>query len=617
MPEPTATTAPAATILGISALYHDSAACVVRDGRILAAAQEERFTRKKHDPAFPANAIRVCLETAGVAPEELTHVAFYEKPLLRFERIVETWLRFAPRGLPSFLRATGSLLDGKLGVAKAVDRALADRYDGPVLYLPHHQAHAASAFYPSPFERAAIVTIDGVGEWSTTTIGVGEGGRVRLLREVRFPHSIGLLYSAFTYYLGFRVNSGEYKVMGLAPYGRPRYADTIRKELIELRDDGSFRLNMKYFDFCTRQSMTSERFHRLFGGPPRAPEGPTEERHVDLAASLQAVTEEVLLRLARAAHRLTGAPALCLAGGVALNCVGNGRILREGPFADLWVQPAAGDAGGALGAALHVWHEVLGAPRTPQPGDAQQGSLLGPAFGPEPVRAVLATVGAPFEELPDDDAVCAETVRRLASGRVVGWFQGRMEFGPRALGARSILADPRDPAMQSRVNLKIKYREGFRPFAPVVLRERVAEWFDLDRDSPYMLLVAPVAGRQRLTGDDDGEDWTGRWLERLHRRRSTIPAVTHVDWSARVQTCDAERNPALHRLLSAWERETGCAVLLNTSFNVRGEPIVCSPADAYACFLRTEMDDLVLGRCLLRKEQQPPWEGVRGPLGLD
>lgn len=611
------TTSPGATILGVSAQYHDSAACLVRDGTILAAAQEERFTRVKHDASFPVNAIRSCLEVAGVTPEDLTHVAFYEKPFLRFDRLIETYLRFAPRGLRSFIRATGSVIDGKLSVARAVDKALEDRYDGPVYFLQHHRAHAASAFLPSPFESAAIVTIDGVGEWATTTIGRGEGNRVRLLREVRFPHSLGLLYSAFTYYLGFLVNSGEYKVMGLAPYGRPRYAELIRREVVELREDGSFRLNQRYFDYCVGAAMTNARLHALLGGPPRSPEGPLEERHVDIAASVQAVVEEAMLRLAREAHRLTGERHLCLAGGVALNCVGNGRILREGPFDDLWVQPAAGDAGGALGAALFTWHEILGNARSAPLGDAQRGSLLGPAFPRDEIRASLERAGASYREIADEGALCDETARLLLSGKVVGWFQGRMEFGPRALGARSILADPRDAAMQSRVNRKIKFREGFRPFAPVVLRERVSDWFDLDRDSPYMLLVAPVAEGRRLPVDESESAWSGDYLPRLHRRRSEIPAVTHVDYSARIQTCDAERNPLLHRLLSAWERETGCAVLLNTSFNVRGEPIVCTPEDAYACFRGTEMDALVMGPFVLHEDDQPPWDGPRGAMALD
>ena len=601
------TPATAATILGISALYHDSAACLVRNGEIVAAAQEERFTRQKHDASFPRQAIDYCLQAGESAPEQLDAVVFYEKPLLKFDRIIETALRYAPRGLSSFMAATAALINDKLAVPKLVDQALHDRYRGPVLFVEHHQAHAASAFLPSPFARAAIVTVDGVGEWCTTSIGLGEGARVALLRELHFPHSLGLLYSAFTWYAGFKINSGEYKLMGLAPYGQPRFAKLIRDELIDLRADGSFRLNMAYFDYGHRLRTVGERFCRLFGGPARDPEGELLPRFLDVAASIQVVTEEVMLGLAKEAHRLTGADDLCLAGGVALNCVANGRVLREGPFRRLWIQPAAGDAGGALGAALLVAHDRFGARRKGAPtvarADAQHGSLLGPSWTSATAAAELTSLGARFDVLDSEAALLREVVALLGAGKVVGWFQGRMEFGPRALGARSILADPRSFEMQSRVNLRIKFREGFRPFAPVVLSSRVQDYFDLAEESPYMLLVAPVAAAQRLPVPPNEGSAQGP-LQRLHVQRSRIAAVTHVDYSARVQTCDAERNPRLHRLLEAWEQATGCAVLLNTSFNVRGEPIVCSPTDAWRCFLRTDMDALVVENALLRKEEQ-------------
>jgi carbamoyltransferase len=604
-----------ANILGVSALYHDSAACLVQDGRIVAAAQEERFTRKKHDESFPVHAIRYCLDQAGLTPEQLTHVVFYEKPLVKFERLMETYLAVAPRGLRSFLMALGNLMAGKVSPAKTIDAALDDRYAGPLLYTRHHESHAASAFFPSPFESAAVLTVDGVGEWTTTSLGRGRGNRVELVRELRFPHSLGLLYSAFTQYCGFKVNSGEYKLMGLAPYGRPVHADRILDTLLDLADDGTFRLNLEYFSYCHGLAMINDRFCRLFGGPPRDPEAPVDERSMDVAASIQVVAEEILLRLARTAHELTGEHDLCLAGGVALNCVANGRILREGPFRRLWIQPAAGDAGGALGAALFAWHQVLGQPREPQADDAQQGSFLGPAFDDAAVRQALDAAGAVYEHVPDEAEVDTRVVEHLQQGKVIGWFHGRMEYGPRALGGRSILADPRHVEMQSRVNLKIKFREGFRPFAPMVLAERTRDWFDLDAESPYMLLVAQVAAKQRLSVDEDGGGRT--WQNRLWRKRSTVPAITHVDGSARIQTVDARRNPRTHRLIQAWEAATGCGVLLNTSFNVRGEPIVCTPADAYRCFMSTDMDVLVLGPFVVQKTAQPEYRGPRVAVQLD
>jgi carbamoyltransferase len=596
-------------ILGISALYHDSAACLVRDGELVAAAQEERFTRIKHDSSFPVHAIRSCLAQAGIQPEDLTHVAFYEKPLLRFDRLMETYLRFAPVGVRSFYRATGALVNGKLSVGPQVDKALEHRYDGPIYYVRHHDSHAASAFLPSPFEEAAVVTADGVGEWATTSIGHGQGSRVDMLKEIRFPHSLGLLYSAFTGYLGFQVNSGEYKLMGLAPYGRPKYVDHILGHLMDLKADGSFWLDMRYFSYCQGLDMVNRRFCRLFGGPRRPSEAPFDQRHLDIAASIQAVTEEVMMKLARHAHELTGSESLCLAGGVALNCVANGRILREGPFKRLWIQPASGDAGGALGAALHTWHRILEQPRAANPEDSQKGSLLGPSFSDRDIETSLRDLGAVSVRLDSDDAACAVATDLLSEGRIIGWFQGPMEFGPRALCCRSILADPRPLDMQNRVNLNIKFREGFRPFAPVVLRQYIKEWFDLDVDSPYMLLVAQVAAQQMLDIREDEE--TLPMMERLWLRRSTIPAVTHVDGSARIQTCDEQRNPLMHRLLSTWHEKTGCPVLLNTSFNVRGEPIVCTPQDAYSTFMATGLDALVMGRNVLYKSDQPEFKGTR------
>jgi carbamoyltransferase len=590
------------TILGISAFYHDAAACLLRDGEIVAAAQEERFTRKRHDPDFPRRAVQFCLEQAGITASQLDYVGFYDKPLLKFERILENYLGVAPLGWRSFMTAMPVWVKEKLFTREAIRREL-DDYQGPVLFAEHHESHAASAFYPSPFEEAAILTIDGVGEWATSSYGVGRGREIELLAELQYPHSLGMLYSAFTYYTGFKVNSGEYKVMGLAPYGEPKYAATILDEVLDLKEDGSFRLNTKYFNYLHGLTMTNGRFDRLFGGPARAPETKLTQREMDLAASVQVVTEEIMLRMVRHLRKETGLRNLCLAGGVALNCVGNGRILREGPFERLWIQPAAGDAGGALGVAQVIWHKVLGKERIPAPGDSMKGSLLGPSFSDEAIRAYLDSVGAVYVQLPRNEMIC-RTAGLLAEEKVVGWFQGRMEFGPRALGARSILGDPRSQRMQSVMNLKIKYRESFRPFAPSVLRERVSEYFDLDSDSPYMLLVAPVRSDRQIPMTRVQASLFG--IEKLNVPRSDIPAVTHIDYSARVQTVHRETNPDYHDLLREFDRRTGCPVLVNTSFNVRGEPIVCTPGDAYLCFMRTEMDNLVMGSFILEKVSQPP-----------
>ncbi|MEM9405683.1 MAG: carbamoyltransferase [Acidobacteriota bacterium] len=589
-------------ILGVSAFYHDSAAALVRDGEIVAAAQEERFTRKKHDAAFPAQAARYCLQRAGLTPDELDYVAFYDKPLLKFERLLETYLSYAPRGFSSFRRAIPQWLDQKLHLRRELRRGLGGDYRRQFVFAEHHESHAASAFYPSPFEEAAVLTIDGVGEWATASYGVGSGHRLDLLGTQRFPHSLGLLYSAFTYYCGFRVNSGEYKLMGLAPYGTPRFADRIREKLLHLNEDGTFALDMRYFNYCQGLTMTSSAFDRLFGGPPRQPETPIEQRHMDLAASVQGVTEEIVLRMAHHVHEVTGQSALCLAGGVALNCVANGRLQREGPFEKLWIQPAAGDAGGALGVALFVWHHLLEEPRRAQSPDGQRGSLLGPEPTDDAIQRELDGAEAVYEKLAPEET-CRRAAELLADGQVVGWVQGPMEFGPRALGARSILGDPRRHDMQSTMNLKIKFRESFRPFAPCVLEERATEYFELGDGvaSPYMLIVAPVAEGQR-TGSTDPQ---AEGLEQLGEERSRIPAVTHVDYSARVQTVDEERNPRFARLLHAFDELTGCPVLINTSFNVRGEPIVQTPADALRCFLLTDMDALVVGDFLLEKSSQP------------
>jgi carbamoyltransferase len=593
-------------ILGISAYYHDAAAALVVDGRIVAAAQEERFTRKKHDPSFPVHAVDYCLQEAGIGAGELDYVGFYDKPITKFERLLETYLTMAPGGYRSFRQAIPVWLKEKLHVPRLIRKALHGKYRGRYVFTDHHESHAASAFFPSPFDEAAIFTIDGVGEWSTSCYGTGQGNRIELTHEIRFPHSLGLLYAAFTYYTGFRVNSGEYKVMGLAPYGDPVYKDLILKDLIDLKEDGSYRMDMSYFNYCQGLTMTSRKFDRLFGGPPRKAESSLTQREMDLAASIQAVTDEVMLRTARHVHRQTGMKNLVLAGGVALNCVSNGRILREGPFENLWIQPAAGDAGGALGTALFIWHQLMKTPRRPDGRDSQQGSLLGPAFSDEQIETVLNDLHAVFETAPDEGHLVDEVAAWLAQEKVVGWFQGRMEFGPRALGARSILGDARSRSMQSLMNLKIKFRESFRPFAPIVLREYVDRYFQMRpyEDSPYMLLVAPVTEDQRIPPPADGNSACAFGIERLNQCRSTIPAVTHVDYSARVQTVDGLRNPLLHALLTRFHEKTGCPVLINTSFNVRSEPIVCTPQDAYRCFMATDMDVLVLGRHILHKAEQ-------------
>jgi carbamoyltransferase len=591
-------------VLGISAYYHDSAACLLRDGEIVAAAQEERFTRKKGDASFPRHAVDYCLGVAGIRAADLTHVGFYDKPLLKFERILDTYLGVAPRGLRSFLMAAPVWLKDKLHLDRQLGNALG--YDGDILYAEHHESHAASAFFPSPFEEAAILTVDGVGEWATASFGVGHGNELELLKEIHWPDSLGLLYSAFTYYTGFKVNSGEYKVMGLAPYGEPKYVDLIYRELLELRDDGSFTLNQKYFDYLAGLTMTNRAFDELFGGPPRVPETKLTQREMDLARSVQVVCEDIMLRMARTVHRETGAENLCLAGGVALNCVANGRLLREGPFKRLWIQPAAGDAGGALGVAQLIWHRHCKEPRRVRPGkDGMRGAYLGPEFSAQEIEQFLQSQDAGYEHLERDELL-QRVAGLLAQEKIVGWFDGRMEFGPRALGARSILGDPRSPQMQAQMNIKIKFREGFRPFAPAVLRERVHEYFELDADSPYMLLVAPVKAERRIPMTEEQRKLWG--IDQLNVVRSDIPAVTHIDYSARVQTVERDTNPNYYDLIKEFERLTGCAVLVNTSFNVRGEPIVCTPADAYRCFMRTNIDYLVLGPFLLSKQAQSEWK---------
>ncbi len=596
-------------ILGISAFYHDSAAALVVDGRIVAAAQEERFSRKKHDARFPRHAIEYCLGEGGSGLDAVDHVVFYDKPFLKFERLLETYLAFAPRGLRSFSVAIPVWLREKLFQKSLLRRELerfAPDYDWRrrLLFAEHHQSHAASAFFASPFQEAVVLTMDGVGEWATTSVGFGSGSHLEMRREIHFPHSLGLLYSAFTYYTGFKVNSGEYKVMGLAPYGEPRYAKPILERLIDLKPDGSFRLNLDYFDYCTGLRMTNEPFQELFGGPPRRPDEPLTQRHMDLAASIQAVTDEVVLRLTRSLAGETGAHNLCLAGGVALNCVANGKVLRDGRFRRLWVQPAAGDAGGALGAALCAYHLFRGQPRHVDGAqDGMRGAYLGPSFGQPEIEARLSRVGARFTTL-GDEALIDRTVGALVEGKAIGWFQGRMEFGPRALGARSILGDARSPSMQSVLNLKVKYRESFRPFAPSVLREDVADWFELDCDSPYMLLVADVAKEHRR--EMTGEERSLFGIQKLNVPRSAIPAVTHVDYSARIQTVHRETHPRYHALISAFKARTGCPVLVNTSFNVRGEPIVCTPEDAFRCFMGTEIDVMAAGNCYLDKGDQDP-----------
>ena len=596
-------------MLGISAFYHDSAAALIEDGRITAAAQEERFTRKKHDPGYPANAVAWCLDEAGIGLDEVDRVAFYDKPFLKFERLLETYVAFAPRGLRSFSMAVPLWVREKLLQKDLLCRKLRARapdvdWNARLLFAEHHQSHAASAFYPSPFREAAVLTLDGVGEWASASAAVGRGNDLEITKEIHFPHSLGLLYSAFTFHAGFKVNSGEYKVMGLAPYGEPKYAQIILDRLIDLKPDGSFRLDLDYFDFCAGLKMTNGKFDALFGGPPRKPQEPLAQRHMDMAASVQAVTEETVLRLTRSLRAETGIPYLCLAGGVALNCVANGRVLRDGRFDDIWIQPAAGDAGGALGAALAASRRLLDEPRRASlaGGDAMRGALLGPEFGPREIRRALDAAGARYEVLADAELIEA-TASVLAAGKAVGWFQGRMEFGPRALGSRSILADARSPAMQKTLNLKVKHRESFRPFAPSVLSADAAEWFDLDRPSPYMLLTADVRQTRRKTADEAAA--ARRGLDRLHAVRSEIPAVTHVDYSARVQTVHRETNPRYHRLLEAFKAKTGCPVIVNTSFNIRGEPIVCTPSDAFRCFMGTDIERLAVGNCFLRKEEQP------------
>jgi len=618
-------------ILGISAYYHDSAAALVRDGHIVAAAQEERFSRKKHDPGFPVQAVAYCLAEAGIALDEVDHVVFYDKPFLKFERLLETYLAFAPHGFQSFQSAIPVWIREKLFQKSMLAKQLSQLPGGfdrnKLLFAEHHLSHAASAFYPSPFEDAAVLTMDGVGEWATTSLAMGRGNQLEMTKEIHFPHSLGLLYSAFTYYTGFRVNSGEYKVMGLAPYGAPRFAQQILDNLIDVKQDGSFRLNLKYFDYCTGLTMTNPQFDRLFGGPPRGPEDELTQRHMDLAASVQYVLDEVVLRLTRSLAVETGARNLCLAGGVALNCVANGKILRDGQFDEVWIQPAAGDAGGALGAALAAYHIFKGQPRVAatkgrsKPGfvtqksdaapakttqartDAMRGSYLGPAFEQSEIERRLRQVGARFLSLSDDETIHT-AAQALEDQQALGWFQGRMEFGPRALGGRSIIGDARSPKMQSVLNLKVKYRESFRPFAPSVLREHVGEWFDMDGDSPYMLLVAGVDQTRRRAMTDDEQQLFG--IDKLNVPRSDIPAVTHVDYSARIQTVHRETNPRYHALISAFHERTGVPVIVNTSFNVRGEPIVCTPEDAFRCFMGTELDALFVGNCYLRKQDQDP-----------
>ncbi|OHC74395.1 MAG: hypothetical protein A3G18_09050 [Rhodospirillales bacterium RIFCSPLOWO2_12_FULL_58_28] len=594
-------------VLGISAFYHDSAAALVVDGTIVAAAQEERFTRKKHDAEFPARAIAFCLERAGIELKDVDHVAFYDKPFLKFERLLETYLAFAPRGFTSFRMAMPLWLREKLFQKDLLGKKFKEfdaDFNGQnkLLFAEHHQSHAASAFFPSPYQEAVVLTMDGVGEWATTSVAVGSGNRLEMIKEIHFPHSLGLLYSAFTYYTGFKVNSGEYKVMGLAPYGEPRFAGLIMDHLIDVKEDGTFRLDQSYFDYCTGLTMTNEKFNRLFGGPPRGREELLTPRHMDLAASIQAVIEEIILKLTRSLAAETGINNLCLAGGVALNCVANGKVLRDGKFKNIWVQPASGDAGGALGAALCAYHSHLNGPRAADGvNDAMYGSYLGPDFATDEIERRLTGAGAVFTTVTDDEAII-KTARALADEKAVGWFQGRMEFGPRALGGRSVLADARSPGMQKTLNLKVKYRESFRPFAPSVLREDVAEWFELDGDSPYMLLVADVEESRRRQMTADEEALFG--IDKLNVARSEIPAVTHVDYSARVQTVHKETNPRYHALLAEFKKITGCPVLVNTSFNVRGEPIVCTPEDAFRCFMGSEIEFLAVGNCIMVKEDQ-------------
>jgi carbamoyltransferase len=589
-------------ILGISAFYHDSAVCLVQDGKIVFAAQEERFTRKKHDQSFPINAIKSCLQNTGLTGKDIDFVAFYDKPFLKFERILETYLSYAPIGIKSFIKAMPLWIKQKLWIKELIKKEL--KYEGKIIFTEHHESHAASAFFPSPFQEAAFLTIDGVGEWATASYGVGKNNEIQILAELHFPHSLGLLYSAFTYYTGFKVNSGEYKVMGLAPYGEPKYKDLILSELMDLKEDGSFKMNMKYFDYCAGLRMTNGRFEKLFGGPPRKPESPLTQRHMDLARSIQEVTEEVMLRMARHVYKETGQRYLCLAGGVALNCVGNGRILREGPYEDIWIQPASGDAGGALGAALFVWYQYLGNNRiTDGKKDFMQGAYLGPRFENSYISDFLKRNNIPYTELSDEE-IPEKIADLIADEKVVGWFQGKMEFGPRALGSRSIIGDARSPKMQETMNLKIKFRESFRPFAPSVIEERASDYFEIDRKSPYMLLVAPVKKELRREMTEEEQKLFG--LDKLHVVRSSIPAITHVDYSARIQTVNKEDNPLFYKLIKKFDEKYGCPVIINTSFNVRGEPIVCTPEDAYLCFMRTNMDYLLMGNFLLEKKEQKP-----------
>ena len=596
-----------ARILGISAYYHDSAAALVVDGDIVAAAQEERFTRIKHDHEFPTHAVEYCLREAGLTAEQLDHVVFYDKPLLKFDRLLETYLAYAPAGLRSFMMAMPLWLKTKLHLPREIRKALGGHYTRRIAFTPHHEAHAASAFFPSPFDEAAILTMDGVGEWDTASIGHGRGNKLELLKTLAFPHSLGLLYSAITYFCGFKVNSGEYKLMGLAPYGEPRFADAIRTKLIDLKDDGSFCMDMSFFNYAQGLTMTSAKMDTLFDGPPRAAESAITQREMDLAASIQKVTEDIVLRMARTAKKLTGAKHIVLAGGVALNCVANGVLLRSGIFDDVWIPGPAGDAGGALGAALFVAHQLLDIPRTATGHDTMKGALLGPRFTTAEIRAFLDSKAAPYHHHADEPALLAAVVKEMVAGKVVGWFAGRMEFGPRALGSRSIIGDARNPAMQAQMNLRIKFRESFRPFAPCVLAEDVGEWFDLDRESPYMLLVAPVREEKRcaLTPEQQQLQRDPDLRKRVNVPRSQIPAVTHVDYSARVQTVDEPRHGRYYRLIREFKRQTGCGVIVNTSFNIRGEPIVGTPQDAYRCFLACDMDVLVLEDCVLYKTEQP------------
>ncbi len=589
-------------ILGISAFYHDSAACLVKDGQILSAVQEERLTRKKHDQSFPKNSIRYCLDHAGLTAKDLDYVAFYEKPFLKFERILETYMAYAPLGIASFIKSMPVWIKQKLWIKDLISSEL--EFKGPIIFPEHHESHVASAFFPSPFTEAAVLTMDGVGEWATSSLAIGKDNKIQILKEIRFPHSIGLLYSAFTYYTGFRVNSGEYKVMGLAPYGEPKFKDLILKHLIDVKEDGSFKLNMKYFDYCAGLRMTNRNFHELFGGPPRKPESRLTQRDMDLARSIQDVTEEVMLRMARHARKVTGMKNLCLAGGVALNCVGNGKILAEKIFDQIWIQPAAGDAGGALGAALYAWHQALGNPRkTDSKRDSLKGSYLGPEFSDGLIENYLKQNQIPYEHLNDLE-IPERVADLIAQEKVIGWFEGRLEFGPRALGARSIIGDARSPKMQETMNLKIKFREGFRPFAPTILREKVSQYFEMESESPYMLLVAPVQKSIRKLMNAEQEKLFG--IDRLNVTRSTIPSVTHVDYSARIQTVDEETNPLYYRLLKKLDEKYGCPVIINTSFNVRGEPMVCTPEEAFTCFMRTHMDYLIMGSFLLDKTKQTP-----------